>query len=58
MTADKIALLAGRAYPVVMTMHPLDEPNQWTRIETDDGRFDVSVPSYVFTLSNLQNPRS
>src|SRR5580658_1294703 len=35
MTADKIGLLAGRAYPVVMTMHPLDEPNQWTRIETD-----------------------
>ena len=58
MTADKIGLLAGRAYPVVMTMHPLDQPNQWTRIETDDGRFDVSVPGYFFTLSNLQNPRS
>ncbi|HXQ11186.1 MAG TPA: outer membrane lipoprotein-sorting protein [Caulobacteraceae bacterium] len=58
MTADKIGLLAGRAYPVMMTMHPLDEPNQWTRIETDDGRFDVSVPGYFFTLSNLQNPRS
>jgi hypothetical protein len=58
MTADKIGLLAGRAYPLVMTMHPLDEPNQWTRIETDDGRFDVGVPGYFFTLSNLQNPRS
>lgn len=58
MTADKIGLLAGRAYPVVMTMHPLDQPNQWTRIETQDGRFDQSVPSYFFTLSNLQNPRS
>jgi outer membrane lipoprotein-sorting protein len=58
MTADKIGLLAGRAYPVVMTMHPLDQPNQWTRIETEDGRFDQSVPGYFFTLSNLQNPRS
>jgi outer membrane lipoprotein-sorting protein len=58
MTADKIGLLAGRAYPLVMTMHPLDEPNQWTRIETDDGRFDVGVPGYFFTLSNMQNPRS
>jgi hypothetical protein len=58
MTADKIGLLAGRAYPVVMTMHPLDQPNQWTRIETQDGRFDQSVPGYFFTLSNLQNPRS
>jgi outer membrane lipoprotein-sorting protein len=58
MTADKIGLLNGRAYPVVMTMHPLDEPTQWTRVETDDGRFDQSVPAYFFTLSNLQNPRS
>jgi outer membrane lipoprotein-sorting protein len=58
MTADKIAVLAGRAYPVVMTMHPLDQPNQWTRIETEDGRFDQNVPGYFFTLSNLQNPRS
>ncbi len=58
MTADKIGLLAGRAYPLVMTMHPLDEPSQWTRIETDDGRFNVGVPGYLFTLSNLQNPRS
>jgi outer membrane lipoprotein-sorting protein len=58
MTADKIGVLSGRAYPVVMTMHPLDQPNQWTRIETQDGRFDTSVPGYFFTLSNLQNPRS
>jgi outer membrane lipoprotein-sorting protein len=58
MTADKIGLLGGRAYPVTMTMHPLDEPDQWTRIETGDGRFDEAVPGYFFTLSNLQNPRS
>jgi outer membrane lipoprotein-sorting protein len=58
MTADRIAILAGRPYPVSMTMHPLDQPNQWTRIETSDAQFNVALPAYLFTLSNLQNPRS
>lgn len=57
MVADKIATLGDRPYPVTMTMHPLDMPNQWTRIDTADGRFNISVPDYLFTLSNLQNPR-
>ena len=58
MTADRITTLAGRPYPVSMTMHPLDQPNQWTRIETSDAQFNVALPAYLFTLSNLQNPRS
>ena len=58
MSADKIAPLAGRPYPVTMTMHPLDQPGQWTRIETSNAQFNVALPAWVFTLSNLQNPRS
>ena len=57
MTADRIGPLAGRAYPLSMTMHPLDQPGQWTRIETSAARFNVGIPAYLFTLSNLQNPR-
>lgn len=57
MVADKIGSLGGRVYPVTMTMHPLDTPDQWTRIDTSAGRFDAAVPDYFFTLSNLQNPR-
>jgi outer membrane lipoprotein-sorting protein len=57
MQADRIGSLGGRVYPVLMTMHPLDEPMRWTRIQTSEGRFNASVPDYVFTLSNLQNPR-
>jgi outer membrane lipoprotein-sorting protein len=57
MQVEKIGSLGGRAYPVVMSMHPLDMPAQWTRIETSDGHFDAAVPDYFFTLSNLQNPR-
>jgi outer membrane lipoprotein-sorting protein len=58
MTADRIALLAGRPYPVSMTMRPLDQPGQWTRIDTSDAKFDVALPASLFTLSTLQNPRS
>ena len=57
MQTDKIGTLGGRVYPVTMTMHPLDAPDQWTRIDTSDGRFDARLPDYLFTLSNLQNPR-
>ena len=58
MVADRIAPLSGRAYPVSMTMSPLDQPGQWTRIETSAAKFNVGVPAWLFTLSNLQNPRS
>ncbi|MFI4974354.1 MAG: outer membrane lipoprotein-sorting protein [Caulobacterales bacterium] len=58
MQTDRIGALGDRQYPLTMTMHPLDQPGQWTRIDTSDGRFNVGVPAYLFTLSNLQNPRS
>ena len=57
MTADKIGILGDRAYPLVMTMHPLDAPGSFTRIETQAGEFNIALPDYLFTLSNLQNPR-
>lgn len=57
MTTDKVGMLGGRLYPVVMTMRPAGESGKWTRIETIAGRFDLAVPDYVFTLSNLRNPR-
>lgn len=57
MQTDKVGPLDARLYPLIMTMHPIDLPNQWTRIEPLDARFNVPVPAYRFTLSNLQNPR-
>jgi len=57
MVTERIGPLGGRPYPLVMTMHPLDSPAQWTRIETRDGRFDLPLPAYLFSLSNLQYPR-
>jgi outer membrane lipoprotein-sorting protein len=57
MTADRVGDIAGRSYPLVMTMHPLDAPGSWTRIETIAASFNIAVPDSLFTLSSLQNPR-
>jgi len=58
MTTDRIGPLGGRSYPLTMTMHPADTPGAWTRTETSDAEFNTSLPDYLFTLSNLQNPRN
>lgn len=57
MNTDKVAILGGRDYPVVITMHPAENENNWTRIETTQGKFNISLPDYLFTQSNLENPR-
>lgn len=57
MTADKIATLSGRPYPVVMTMRADNKPGEFTRVTTKKAEFDIKIPSYLFTKSNLQNPR-
>ena len=57
MKADKIGTLSGRPYPVVMTMKTDAKPGQFTRVTTTSAEFNVSIPAYIFTKSNLQNPR-
>jgi outer membrane lipoprotein-sorting protein len=57
MTTDRIGPLGGRTYPLVLLMHPVDEPGRWTRLETTSGQFNSPLPDYLFTRSNLQNPR-
>ena len=57
MITDRIGTIGGRNYPVVVSMHPVDKENQWTRIETTQGKFDLELPAYLFTRSNLENAR-
>ena len=57
MTADKISNLGGRPYPTVLTMKIDAKPGQFTRVTTTAAEFNVKIPSYVFTKSNLQYPR-
>ncbi len=57
MTTDRVGRIGGRPYPVVMTMRADAKPGQFTRITTESAEFDIPVHSYLFTKSNLQNPR-
>jgi outer membrane lipoprotein-sorting protein len=53
----KIAPLGGRPYPVVMRMTTVDKKDHWTELDYQKGQFDLKLPAYLFTLSNLRNPR-
>ena len=56
MTTDKIKWLGGRDYPAVLTMRS-GASGEWTRLETVEAEFDIELPNYLFTQSNLSNPR-
>jgi len=57
MQTRKVDQLGGRQYPVVMTMQKADKTGEWTRIQFQQGHFNVSLPDALFTKSNLRNPR-
>jgi outer membrane lipoprotein-sorting protein len=57
MVTDRVGTLDGRPYPMVLTMSSVQKPGQWTRVTTISAQFNLSFPSYLFTRSNLQNPR-
>jgi len=57
MTTDKVRKLGGRNYPAVITMRAAGTSAKWTRIETKSASFDLTLPGYLFTKSNLSNPR-
>ncbi|MDA0989231.1 MAG: outer membrane lipoprotein-sorting protein [Verrucomicrobia bacterium] len=56
MTTDKIKWLGGRDYPAVLTMRS-GASGEWTRLETVEAEFDIELPNYLLTQSNLSNPR-
>ena len=58
MQTEQVSLLDGRPYPSVMTMRVDDKPGEFTRVTTEQAEFDIRVPNYLFTKSNLQNPRN
>ncbi len=53
----KIAPLGGRPYPVVMRMGEVAKPKEWTELHYTRATFGLKLPQYLFTLSNLRNPR-
>lgn len=58
MVASRIEIMDGRPYPRELRMTDAEKEGQWTEVRTESGRFDVSPPDYLFTQSNLRNPRT
>ncbi|MFH2218850.1 MAG: outer membrane lipoprotein-sorting protein [Pseudomonadota bacterium] len=52
-----IQMIGGKLYPVKLVMQKPDEPDRYTVVEHKMIQFTDSLPSSLFTLSNLQNPR-
>jgi hypothetical protein len=55
--AKTVGPLGGRPYPVVMRMTDLTEDDHWTELHYSDATFDLALPEYLFTRSNLSSPR-
>ena len=53
----KIGPLGGRPYSIEMRMTDATENDHWTELHYTDGAFDLALPDYLFTLSNLRDPR-
>jgi len=58
MTTTKIGPLDGREFPLVMRMVNIEKNEHWTEIINNSAKFDLELPRYLFTLSNLRNPRN
>jgi outer membrane lipoprotein-sorting protein len=54
---DDIVEMGGRAVARVMRMGKVKTPNEWTEMTVSKIEFDLDLPSGIFTLSNLRNPR-
>jgi hypothetical protein len=53
----KVGQLGGRPYSVEMRMTDVTQDDHWTLLRYSEGVFDLSLPDYLFTLSNLRDPR-
>jgi len=49
--------MGGRLFAVHQRMTLLEKENEWTEISVQKLDFDREIPDYLFTQSNLRNPR-
>ena len=57
MKATDIAEMGGRSVARVLRMGKLETPDEWTEMTVSAIEFNLELPTAVFTLSNLRNPR-
>lgn len=53
----KIEQMGGRLMPAIQRVTQADKPEEWTEVQLTQVRFDEPMPSWLFTQSNLRNPR-
>ena len=49
--------MSGRMFAVQQRMENVEKKDDWTEISVQVLDFDREIPDYLFTLSNLRNPR-
>ncbi len=49
--------MSGRMFAVRQRMTNTEKKDEWTEISINVLDFDRNIPDYIFTLSNLRNPR-
>ncbi len=49
--------MSGRMFAVQQRMSSIEKKGEWTEISVAVLDFDREIPDYIFTLSNLRNPR-
>jgi outer membrane lipoprotein-sorting protein len=57
MRASDVAEMGGRSVARVLRMGKLETPDEWTEMTVSAIEFDLELPTGIFTLSNLRNPR-
>jgi outer membrane lipoprotein-sorting protein len=53
----EVGRMGGRTLPLRQRMAKVGGDDEWTEFRIDAVQFDVAIPDWVFTRSNLQNPR-
>jgi outer membrane lipoprotein-sorting protein len=57
MRAREVREMGGRMLATRLRMEKEEAEGEWTEIVTESMRFDLDLPGFTFTLSNLRNPR-
>lgn len=53
----EIKSLGGRLMPSIQRITNAETPEEWTEIQIEQVRFNEAMPDWLFTQSNLRNPR-
>lgn len=53
----EIKEMSGRMFAVRQRMASIEKQDEWTEISVEVLNFKREIPDYIFTLSNLRNPR-